>query len=196
MFKEGIYNIYVAQRRDVLLLSVSKKDKAFIYKNSIFFLMSEKCKITRDSLLKICQKTAINIVGIEINETGSFDINPSFFSDETVYNQDIEYITFPRTYIYANVFKSTGILDAWEQLMKEDCIVPAFVNKKKINIFINDNKEAVVFTNSDDANNYIKENNIEDTKPIKYAIGKARKHNDLLLPVEEMVIHKKTQGGI
>lgn len=196
MFKEGIYNVYIAQRRDLILLTTSKKDKAFIYKNSIFFLMIDNCEITRDSLLKICQKSAVNAVGIETDNNETFDINLSFFSDETVYNQDIEYITFPRTYIYTNIFKSTGILDAWEQLMKEDCIVLAFINKKKINIFINDNKEAVVFTNSEDANNYIKENNIEDAKPIKYAIGKARKHNDLLLPIEGMVIHKKIQGGI
>ena len=180
----------------MLLLSVSKKDKAFIYKNSIFFLMGEKCEVTRDSLLKICQKAAINIVGVEINETGSFDINPSLFADETVFNQNIDYINFPRAYIYANIFKHTGIVDSWEQLMKESCIVPAFINKKSITFYTNNNKEVIAFTSSDEALDYIKKNNLENVQPVKYCIGKVRKYFDLHFYNENTVIHKKKDGGI
>lgn len=197
MFKEGIYNIYISRNNDLLLLSESDRNKGFVYKNFIFFLLHPQYALTKESLLHLCKKTSINAVGIEC-DNGEFEINEDFFSKEQVFNQKLDYINFPNTYIYMNIFKYTKMIPAWEQLMKEKCsILASVIDKKKVNVYTLDSKAIIAFTNSDEALDYIKKENIESLKlaPMTCILGKMRRKAEVYFPSENIDFKIKKDGG-
>lgn len=196
MFEEGIYNIYISRNNDLLLLSRSDRNKGFVYKSFIFFLLHPQYNLTKESLLYLCKKTSINAVGIE-HSNGEFEINEDFFSKEQVFNQKLDYINFPNTYIYMNIFKNTKMIPAWEQLMKEKCsILASVIDKKKVNVYTV-NSKIIAFTNSNEAFNYIEEENLEPLKlaPMTCILGKMRRKAEVYFPFENTDFKIKKDGG-
>lgn len=194
MINEGIYNIYISKSRDMLLLSNKKNDKAFIVKNIIFLMLIPNYKVNRESLAYLCEKTAINAVAFE-KEDETYEVKGEMFPKETVFKQNLDYINYPQTYIFANIFKSTGIVDALERLVNDKCVIPAAIkDAKHIQVYSVDDK-VIAFTNSAEAQEYIDNNELTDLKPMTCYVGKCRRHTDLYFPNDDILILRKKDGG-